>query len=49
MIYDGDRLPGGGGDFVIPTLDLDALLPANWAAANRAAHPVTKSERWQAA
>jgi transposase len=29
--------------------DLDALLPANWAAANRAAHPAIKSERPQAA
>ncbi len=29
--------------------DLDTLLPANWAAANRAAHPAIKSERPQAA
>jgi hypothetical protein len=29
--------------------ELDALLPANWAAANRAAHPAIKSERSQAA
>lgn len=29
--------------------ELDALLPANWAAANRAAHPAIKSERPQAA
>ena len=29
--------------------ELDALLPANWAAANRAAHPAVKSERPQAA
>jgi len=29
--------------------ELEALLPANWAAANRAAHPAIKSERSQAA
>jgi hypothetical protein len=29
--------------------ELDALLPANWAAANRAAHPVIKSGDSQAA
>ncbi len=29
--------------------DLDTLLPANWAAANRPAHPAIKSERPQAA
>jgi len=29
--------------------ELDALLPANWAAANRTAHPAIKSERPQAA
>ena len=29
--------------------ELDELLPANWAAANRAAHPAIKSERPQAA
>jgi hypothetical protein len=38
-----ERLP------VTRPCDLDALLPANWAAANRAAHPATKSERRQAA
>ena len=38
-----ERLPGTRTD------DLDALLPANWAAANRAAHPAIKSERPQAA
>ncbi|MEO7100601.1 MAG: IS66 family transposase [Luteolibacter sp.] len=38
-----ERLPGAR------TVDLDALLPANWAAANRAAHPAIKSERPQAA
>jgi transposase-like protein len=31
------------------TDELDALLPATWAAANRAAHPAIKSERPQAA
>jgi hypothetical protein len=31
------------------TGELDALLPANWAATNRAAHPAIKSERPQAA
>ena len=38
-----ERLP------VTRPCDLDALLPANWAAANRAAHPGIKSERPQAA
>jgi hypothetical protein len=38
-----ERLP------VTRPCDLDALLPANWAAANRAAHPAIKSERPQAA
>jgi hypothetical protein len=38
-----ERLPGARTD------DLDALLPANWAAANRAAHPALKSECPQAA
>ena len=38
-----ERLP------VTRPCDLDALLPANWAAANRAAHPAIKSERRQAA
>jgi hypothetical protein len=31
------------------TGELDALLPANWAATNRVAHPAIKSERPQAA
>jgi transposase len=38
-----ERLPGARPG------ELDALLPANWAAANRAAHPAIKSERPQAA
>lgn len=38
-----ERLP------VARPCELDALLPANWAAANRAAHPAIKSERPQAA
>lgn len=38
-----ERLP------VTRPCDLDALLPANWAAANRAAHPAIKSECPQAA
>ena len=29
--------------------EFDTLLPANWAATNRAAHPAIKSERSQAA
>jgi hypothetical protein len=38
-----ERLPGARPG------ELDALLPANWAAANRAAHPAIKSKRPQAA
>ena len=38
-----ERLP------VTRPCDLDALLPANWAAANRAAHPAIKSGQPQAA
>ena len=38
-----ERLPGARPG------ELDALLPANWAAANRAAHPAVKSEHPQAA
>ncbi len=34
-----ERLPGARPD------ELDELLPANWAAAHRAAHPAIKSER----
>ena len=26
MVYDGDRLPGGGGDLVVPTLEIDGLV-----------------------
>lgn len=38
-----ERLPGARPD------ELEELLPTNWAAANRAAHPAIKSERPQAA
>lgn len=33
MMYDGDRLPGGGGDLVVLTLKIDGLVVIDLAGA----------------